>query len=150
MKAATHRCLAWLALVEHHGWTPEQIAHAWNQSVEAVMDALSEASSQPLHQPRQVPRLPAAKEEAQERRDLIRLLHRQGASVEELTQRFFYYSVEVINKIVKHPSETPKGIAWGTRGHCHCGCGRKIEPRQRWAKPGCKKRTQRKSTAAAQ
>lgn len=149
MKAAAHPRLAWLALVEDHGWTPEKIASAWNQSVEAVTDTLSDASSQPLHPTRQVPRLPATKEEAQERRDLIRLLHRQGASVEELTQRFFYYSTEVLQKIVKQPLETPKGIAFGNRGHCHCGCGVKVEPRQRWATPGCKKRTQRKAVTAS-
>ena len=149
MKAAAHPRLAWLSLVEDHGWTPEKIAHAWNQSVEAVMDALSDASSQPLHETRQVPLLPSMKEKALERRDLIRLLHRQGASVEELTQRFFYYSTEVMAKIVKQPLETNKGIAWGTRGHCHCGCGIKVEPRQTWAFPGCKKRTQRKSVTAS-
>jgi hypothetical protein len=98
---------------------------------------------------RQVPSLPATKEQAQERRDLIRLLHCQGASVEQLVDRFFYYSAELMTKIVKQPLETPKGIAWGNCGHCHCGCAVKVEPRQRWATPGCKKRTQRKSVTAS-
>jgi hypothetical protein len=137
--------LAWLALVEDHGWTPEKIASAWNESIEVVMEALSEASSQPLHRTRQVLPLPGTKGKAIERRDLIRLLSRQGASVEELAQRFCYYSTEVMAKIVKQPLETNKGIAWGTRGHCHCGCGVKVAPRQWWATPGCKKRMQRKS-----
>jgi hypothetical protein len=114
------------------------------------MESLSEASSQPLHQTRQVPRLPATKEEAQERQDLIRLLYRHGASGEELTQRFFYYSTEMLRKIVKHPLETPKGIAFGNRGFCHCGCGVQVAPRQRWATPGCKKRRQRKAGTTAQ
>jgi hypothetical protein len=153
MKPAPHHPaslprLAWLALVEDHGWTPEKIAHAWNQSVEGVMDALNNASSQPLHQVRQVPPLPSTKEKAQERRDLIRLLHRHGTSVEELARRFFYYGPEVLNKIVRQPLETDKGRVWGNRGFC--GCGGKVEPRQRWAKPGCKKRMQRKSGTAAQ
>jgi hypothetical protein len=150
MNAATHPRLAWLALVEQHGWTPEKIASAWSQSVEQVMEALSQASSQPLQQTHQVPPLPGTKEKALERRDLIRLLYRQGASVEELTQKFLYYSAEVMTKIVKQPLETPKGIAFGNRGFCHCGCGVKVEPRQRWAKPACKKRTQRKSVTATQ
>jgi hypothetical protein len=129
---------------------PEKIAHAWNQSVEEVTDALSNASSQPLHQVRQVPPLPSTKEKAQEWRDLIRLLHRHGASVEGLARRFFYYGPEVLNKIVRQPLETDKGRAWGKRGFCGCGCGAEVGPRQRWAKPGCKKRMQRKSGTAAQ
>jgi hypothetical protein len=149
MKSAAHPRLAWLALVEDHGWTPEKIAHAWNQSVEEVTDALNNASSQPLHQVRQVPPLPSTKEKAQERRDLICLLHRHGAS-EELARRFFYYGPEVLNKIVRQPLETDKGRAWGKRGFCGCGCGAKVEPRQRWATPGCKKRMQRKSGITAQ
>ena len=149
MKAAAHPRLAWLALVEDHGWSPERIASAWNESVEVVMEVLSEASSQPLPQTRQVPRLPTTKEEAQERRDLIRLLHGQDASVEQLVDRFFYYNTETMAKIVRQPLQTPKGIAWGNRGHCHCGCGVKVGPRQRWATPGCKKRMQRKAGTAA-
>jgi hypothetical protein len=73
------------------------------------------------------------------------LLYRQCASVEELTQQFFYRSTEVLQKTVKQPLETPKGIAFGNHGFCHCGCGVKVEPRQKWASPGCKKRTQRKA-----
>jgi hypothetical protein len=149
MKPAAHPHLAWLALVEDHSWTPEKIASAWNESVEAVMEALSEASSQPLRQTRQGPPLPGTKEKALERRDLIRLLHRQDVSVEELTQRFFYYSTEVFRKIVKQPLETDKGIAFGNRGFCHRGYGVRVEPRQRWATPGCKKRMQRKAGTAA-
>jgi hypothetical protein len=150
MNPAAHPYRAWLALVEEHGWTPEKIASGWSLSVEEVIEGLSEASSQPLHQVRQVPRLPASKEEAQDRRDLIRLLHRQGAPVEPLVDRFFYYSTEVMAKIVKQSLETNKGIAWGTRGHCHCGCGVKVGLRLRWATPGCKKRRQRKSGTTAQ
>ena len=135
MESAALPRLAWLALVEDHGWTPEKIASAWNLSVKEVTEALSDASSQPLHQTRQVPPLPSTKEKALERRDLIRLLYRQGASVEELAQQFFYYSTEVLQKIVKQPLEMSKGIAFGNRGFCHCGCGVKVEPRQRWATP---------------
>jgi hypothetical protein len=134
---------SWLRLWEM-GWSLERIASTWAQPLAYVEEVLNELSMQPIPQRRQVPRLPATPAEAQERRDLIRLLHRQGASVDELGRRFFYYSPEVIEKIVKQPLETARGEAWGTRGVCRCGCGASVKAGQRWATSGCKKRTQRR------
>jgi hypothetical protein len=137
--------LAQLALVEHHGWSVEKIAQTWNQPVQHVRETLSELGMSPLPQPRQVPFLPATEEAAKERRDVIRLLYHQGSSVDELAHRFFYYSPELLQKIVKQSLETDKARTWGNHGLCKCGCLAKVRPGQRWAKPGCKKRFQRKS-----
>ena len=140
---------ACLALVELHDWSLDRISDTWGLPVEHVTEALSTLSTQPLHRVRQVPPLPPTKDKTKEHRDLIRLLYRQGASVEELVSRFFYYSPEVMGEIVKQPLETDKSRAFGNRSFCHCGCGVKVEPRQMWATPGCKKRTQRKSVTTS-
>jgi hypothetical protein len=81
-------------------------------------------------------------------RDIIRLRHQQGWSVERLAEHDCYYAVEVVKRIVSQPLETERGKALGQgmaaaqagKPLCGCECGATVRATQQWASPGCKKR----------
>jgi hypothetical protein len=145
---------AQLALVEEFGWPVERISQIWNVPVSEVAETLSQLSMEPTPQRRQVPALPRSKAEAQERRDVIRLLYRQGQSVESLAKRFLYYSHEVLGRLVTQPLETERGKAWARKPpdvlprpvtqvgprRCACGCGRVVSGHRKWARERCRKK----------
>ena len=144
---------SWLRLWEM-GWSLERIAATWAQPPAHVEAVVNELSMQPIPQRRQVPALPRTKAEAEERRDVIRLLYRQGQSVESLTQHLLYYVPEVLERIVRQPLETTAGKAWAKRhlggpprlvaraGQrcCACGCLRRVSGKRKWARESCRKK----------
>jgi hypothetical protein len=146
--------LAWLSLVEQHGWSIDKIVQIWNVPVEEVREVLDFLSMEPIPHRRHVPALPRSKAEAQERRDVIRLLYRQGQSLESLAQQFLYYSHEVLARVVKQPLETAAGKAWARKPpdvlprpvaqvgprRCACGCRRAVSGKRKWAREGCRKK----------
>jgi hypothetical protein len=150
---------AWVELWEL-GWSMERIAETWHHSLEYIEAILNELSMGPLPlRVRRIPALPVTKEKARERRDVMRLLYKQGWSIERLVEYFFYYSPEVMQRIVKQPLETKKAKAKekalkptdvkkrkpqlaakvGQR-ICPCGCKRPVNGRRKWARESCRKR----------
>jgi hypothetical protein len=51
-------------------------------------------------------------------RDIIRLQHQQGWSVERLAEHYFYYAVEVVKRIISQPLEdrAREGVKAGCGG----------------------------------
>jgi hypothetical protein len=157
--AQTH--WGWLALIEEHGWSVAEIAEAWGETIERVEAVIDELSMQPIPRLRQVPALAGTKEKAQQHRDVLRILHRQGQSVDALVKLVPYYSAEVMAKVVGQPLETEKARKWAKQhlpqqvtkpavakpgvkhGVCRCGCRRPVLGRQRYFTAGCKKKVQR-------
>jgi hypothetical protein len=149
---STHE--GWLRLFDYCGWPLAKVAATWGQPLAYVEEVLNELSMQPIPQRRQIPALPKTKAEAQERRDVIRLLYRQGPSLESLVQQFAYYSREVLERVVQQPLETEAGKAWAKRhigrqqcpavqaGQrlCSCGCMRPVHGKRKWARESCRKK----------
>jgi hypothetical protein len=157
---STH--LGWLGLWEE-GWPVAKIAEAWHEtpdSVRAVLDDLS-MGPPPSRYRAAVPELPATEEQWKERRDVLRLLSRQGWSVDRLVQRFLYYSPEVMAAVVRQPLETVKGQQWAQKhltgkkatpagptvppGQrvCGCGCGGRVRGKETYASAACRMRVSR-------
>jgi hypothetical protein len=149
---------AWLELWEL-GWPLERIAETWSYSLEYVEAVLDELSIGPLPPRfRRILPLPATKKKARERRDVMRLLYKQGWSIDRLVEYYVYYSPEVIQQIVKQPLETKKGkakekslklkdvknrkprlAAQAGQRVCPCGCNRPVNGRRKWAREACRK-----------
>jgi hypothetical protein len=147
---------AWLALWEC-GWSVQKIPDAWGWPVHEVQAALNQSSTVALPPVRPWLILPTTKEQAKEQRDALRLLYRQGQTVQQLTERYRHYSLALMEHIVRQPLETAEGKVWaqkhlhgkpprpqltpqtGQRA-CACGCRRPVAGRRKWAREGCRKR----------
>jgi hypothetical protein len=136
--SSTHQ--AWLALWEL-GWSIDRLASTWNQSPDHLTTILNDLSQHPLpSRVRSVPQLPTTPNAAHRLREIIRQLYHHGWTIGRLAETFPYYNAAFISELVKKSRMTPPA-----EKRCACGCTQGVWGRQKWATPGCRKRTQRKT-----
>jgi hypothetical protein len=98
---------------------------------------------------RKVPKLPSNSKESSILRDKIREYYQQGYSVDVIQSAFFWFSRDMIEKIVgmvhrKSRAKLPEGRK------CLCGCGRTVKGRAKYKTGYCRLKASRarKSRAA--
>jgi hypothetical protein len=138
---------AWLNLWDA-GWSVEKIATTWNQppdSVEAILDDLSQQPLPPEHVTLSLPRNRA---ECDKRHQLLRELAERGWSQESLLRITGCYTTEVLSSIIGKPSSKASAprksrAKLSPSRRCICGCKKRLKGRQRYASDACRKKVTR-------